>query len=164
MQIDSFRTHKVLSIYPNIHGFAFSYFESPRDLVDWGNISFKGKNYDQKLQNLIDTLNPEIIVTEDNKGSESGRSKRVNKILDDLYKLTKKNNIYLKKYSPSMIKGVFDCFEAYNKHERAILVASWFPELTTKLPPKRKIWLPEHYRMGVFDSMTYALAFFYTEG
>jgi hypothetical protein len=44
------------------------------------------------------------------------------------------------------------------KHALAEIVARQFPEqLSSKLPPKRKAWVSEHYQMGIFDAMALAL-------
>ncbi|HUZ06530.1 MAG TPA: hypothetical protein VMV89_03490 [Candidatus Paceibacterota bacterium] len=46
------------------------------------------------------------------------------------------------------------------KHDLAEMVAGQFPEqLGSKLPPKRKAWMSEHYQMGIFDAVGLALAF-----
>jgi hypothetical protein len=47
-----------------------------------------------------------------------------------------------------------------NKHEVACAVAEHFPELASKLPPKRKIWNNEHYRMRIFDAAALGITYF----
>jgi len=115
------------------------------------------------LQNLIDTFKPEIIITEDHKGSGYRRGKRTTSKLENIYKLTEQNNIFLKKYSASMVKGVFDCFEAHNKYEIATLLSIWYRQLEMKLPPKPKAWSDIHYNFPIFDSVSLAFVYFYTE-
>jgi hypothetical protein len=39
-----------------------------------------------------------------------------------------------------------------NKHEIATVLAQRFPALAAKLPPKRKCWQSEDYRISVFDA------------
>ncbi len=44
-----------------------------------------------------------------------------------------------------------------NKHEIARAVAELFPELSHRLPPRRKAWMSEDERMGIFDAASFAL-------
>jgi hypothetical protein len=39
-------------------------------------------------------------------------------------------------------------------------LAQRFPELAAKLPPKRKIWQSEDYRMSIFDAASLGVAYF----
>lgn len=154
---------KILSLCPNKNGISFSYFESPRDLIDWGNLHCTSANINQKLRVLIDHFSPQTVLTEDNKGNGFKRGQRANAKLESIYSLTAEENIYLKKYSAAMVKGVFDCFEAHNKYERAKLLSAWYPGLISKLPPKPKPWSSPHHNFPIFDSAAFALAYFYTE-
>jgi hypothetical protein len=46
------------------------------------------------------------------------------------------------------------------KHELAEILAKQFPEeLGSRLPPKRKAWMSEDSRMGIFDAVALALVF-----
>jgi len=47
-----------------------------------------------------------------------------------------------------------------NKYEIACAVAERLPELASKLPPKRKIWQSEDYRMSIFDATAVGVAYF----
>jgi hypothetical protein len=51
-----------------------------------------------------------------------------------------------------------------NKHEIATVLAQRFPALAPKLPPKRKIWQSEDYRMSVFDAAALGVAYFARHG
>jgi len=44
------------------------------------------------------------------------------------------------------------------KYENARRVAERFPVLTRELPPKRRAWESEHYRMSVFAAAALAMA------
>ena len=47
-----------------------------------------------------------------------------------------------------------------NKDKRATAIAGQFPELLSLLPPKRKIWDSEDYRMKIFDAAAIGVAYF----
>ena len=47
-----------------------------------------------------------------------------------------------------------------NKDQRAAAIAEQFPELLSILPPRRKIWRSEDYRMKIFDAAAVGIAYF----
>jgi hypothetical protein len=57
------------------------------------------------------------------------------------------------------VNRAFVGFES-NKYEVASALAKQFPALASRLPPKRKIWQSEDYRMGIFDAAALGVAYF----
>ena len=58
---------------------------------------------------------------------------------------------------PTIIKA----FNGYDrKYARAVALAERFPALAPKLPPKRKCWQSEDYRMSIFDAAVLGVAHF----
>jgi len=57
------------------------------------------------------------------------------------------------------VNRAFVGFES-NKYEVASALARQFPDLASRLPPKRKIWQSEDYRMGIFDAAALGAAYF----
>jgi hypothetical protein len=49
------------------------------------------------------------------------------------------------------VNRAFVGFES-NKHEVAAALAKQFPSLASRLPPKKKCWQSEDYRIGIFDA------------
>ena len=47
-----------------------------------------------------------------------------------------------------------------NKDQIASAVAEQFPELLSILPPKRRPWQSEDYRMTIFDAAAVGIAYF----
>jgi hypothetical protein len=45
-----------------------------------------------------------------------------------------------------------------SKDDIAILLVRMFPELQSKVPPRRKIWKHEHFSMPLFDAVALAVA------
>ena len=56
-------------------------------------------------------------------------------------------------------KGPIDRAEKLTKHQRAQAVIERFPVLAQKLPPKRKPWESEDYRMSMFAAAALAVAY-----
>ena len=57
------------------------------------------------------------------------------------------------------VNRAFVGFES-NKYEVASALAKQFPTLASKLPPKRKCWQSEDYRMSLFDTAALGVAYF----
>ena len=51
--------------------------------------------------------------------------------------------------------------DAVTKYEIATAISQSLPEFPPQLPPERKIWLPEDYRMSIFDAVSLIFTHFY---
>ena len=60
-----------------------------------------------------------------------------------------------------MIRTFFSEYDAITKYQIATTIAQWLPEFEPRLPPFRKPWMSEDYRMSIFDAVALALTFFY---
>lgn len=57
------------------------------------------------------------------------------------------------------VNRAFVGFES-NKYEVASVLARQFPDLAPRLPPKRKFYESEDYRIGIFDAAAVGVAYF----
>jgi len=157
----------ILSIFPSTRGFGFALFEGAWIPVDWG---FRHASGDknaicvQKVQSLIERFKPELLLLEDCAGDGSNRGDRVEKLVTEIEKLSLINKVTVKKYSRAQIQECFAQLEAKTKHEIAEAIAGMLPEFPPQLPPPRKIWLPEDYRMSIFDAVSLIFTHFYFMG
>lgn len=155
-----------LAIHPSTRGFGFVLFEGPKLPIDWGVKDTRvDKNAQglQKIRELIDFYHPDVIVVEDYAGEGSRRCKRVQQLIKDIKRLAGKNKIKTHSYSRSAIRKTFSQFGAQTKYQIAKKIAAWLPIFALRLPPVRKAWMSEDYRMSIFDAVSLALTFFYTE-
>src|SRR4029077_4675410 len=132
--------------------FAFARLKGQRQLFDFGVRSFrKGSNAVQvppreKLAALLDEFNPSLVIHND---SASRKSKWKLKICDALLQESQKRHIPVRHITRSMVKKAFEG-HSENKYEIATVLAQRYPALESKLPPKRKCWQSENYRMSIF--------------
>jgi len=56
--------------------------------------------------------------------------------------------------------GHFAYISGNNKREVASVLAEQFLALLSKLPPRRKCWQSEDYRMSIFDAAAAGVAYF----
>lgn len=138
-------------------------FNGPHMLLDWAIAGVKpvtNKNCLRRLADLFDRYQPDVLVLENIDGEGSRRGARVRRLLIAVSKLAEKQGITVRSFSPKQVRETFAETGASNKDDVAALVAQRYPELIPRLPPRRRIWDPEDYRMGIFDAAAFALTYF----
>ena len=65
-----------------------------------------------------------------------------------------------RRISRAVLRRAFTAEQACTKYKIALAIAGRFPELAWRLPPIRKPWMSEDTRMGIFDAVALALAFY----
>lgn len=154
---------RVLAVSPSTRGFGFAVIEEPNELIDWG---VKETKQDKNAQcrtlvgKLIDYYQPDVFVVEEWKAKDTQRRARIRALLEELSKLAAVKKVQTRSISRAAVRKVFSPSEAFTKQQIAITIASHFPELERQLPPNRKPWMPEDYRMSIFDAVSLALSFF----
>ena len=154
----------VLAIHPTARGFGFAVFEEPQSLVDWGSTTVRlNKNTSclKKICSLINFYSPDVVIVEDCEDPGFRKSKSAKKLIQHILSEGQKRNIQTSKYSRSTIKGVFSQFHVTTRFQIAKKIVEWLPSLQARLPPERKPWMSEDYRMGIFDAVALALTFYY---
>jgi hypothetical protein len=154
--------YRILSIAPSTRGFGFAVLEDKDTLVDWGVKTVQGnKNANSlaKVEELIAHYQPEMLVLPDTEGSR--RSWRIKALSRKIIALAKTRKVSMKLFSQEQVRRTFFTDGKGTKHALAEIVAKRFPEeLGSRLPPKRKPWMSEHYQMDIFDAVAVGLAFY----
>lgn len=153
---------RVLALDPITRGFGFAVLEGPVTLVDWG-IRY-APNDDaraplQRIGDLIDLYNPDVIVTEDPGHQKSRRCARVGGLIEKVQRLAT-DDLEVHLISASLVRKVFGDDEVVTKHGIATIVAEHFPELAPRLPPRRRVWMAEDRRGAIFDAAAFGLTYF----
>lgn len=147
-------------------GFAFAMFEKPDSLIDWGLTDIRinvSKRSFQRIRQLIEFYRPSRIVLEDVKKSSAHRSNNLKQLSEEIKLLARNKEIQVTSYSAKTIQEVFSKFKCQNKHERAKAICEWLPQLSSRIPPKRAIWMSEDPRINLFDAVSLALTHYYLE-
>ncbi len=130
-------------------------------MLDWGIRSFRsGANAvktpaGEKFRALLDEFTPSAVVIRE----RTTRSARKPKLLTIIERQARSRRIPLRFISRGDVNRAFVGFES-NKYEVASALARQFPDLASRLPPKRKVWQSEDYRMGIFDAAALGVAYF----
>jgi hypothetical protein len=154
----------LLAIFPAVRGFGFALFHGAWIPIDWGFRHIEGEKNEaslEKVGELVDDYAPDTMLLEDHAGEGSRRSPRVEILIDEIAALATRNGVAVERYSRDQIKECFAEFGAATKYEIAWAISEALPEFPPQLPPERKIWLPEDYRMSIFDAVSLIFTHFY---
>ncbi len=163
MSQQGIREPRVLAVAPFVSGVAYVLFNGPWLPIDWGIKwirSDKNAVGVKKVAGLIQKYQPDILVFEDHTGPGSRRAKRIETLLDDIREIAKTEKIEPRRYSRGQIRDVFSAYGAVTKYDIAKAIAEQYRDFAPKLPGPRKIWLPEHPNMSIFDAASLALTYF----
>jgi hypothetical protein len=150
---------RILCLDIRPRSFAFVAFEGPNIVLDWGARSFRrGVNVVRvplgtKVARLIDEYLPCVLVL------ERPRTRKHVRIVEAIRRQAKIRKLPIR-LLPA--KAVDEAFSGRNdnKHQIASALATQFPDLLPVLPPKRKAWQSEDYRMSIFDAVALGIAHF----
>jgi len=151
-------SRRILAFDVRARRFGFAVFERPAELLDWGVKSFRlGVNAVkipawQKVAALLSEFRPSIVVIRESPARESAW------LAGMIMTLAKERNVAVRMVSASALQKRFPGHGA-NKHGIAVALSVRFPELADRVPPRRKPWQSEDYRMSIFDAA--ALGFGY---
>ncbi len=160
--IQPYQKHfRVLAISPSTRGFGYAVLEGEQTLVDWG---VKHVETDKntrclaKVKELLVHYRPDVMVLQDHSRKDSHRSIRIRTLSRQIIALASEQKVKLMLFSRGQVERLFVPNGKGTKQARAELLAARFPlELGLRLPPTRRPWMSEDYRMDIFDAVALAL-------
>lgn len=156
-------SHRVLSLYPNVSGLCYALFEGELRPVDWG-IKTARRNKHMTIMrhatSLLTLFMPAIILLP---ARPKSGSRRLQRIAVEIERLSRTGGIEVHWYSRSDIKSCFMRFGGGSKDAIAAVIVRLLPEFEQHLPPMRRLWASEDYRMGFFDAVAQAIAHYGTD-
>lgn len=153
---------RVLAIDPTSCGFGYIVFEGNLP-IDWGTARARDNSLQtilRRFESLVQQLEPSILLLEDYSEVASRRNDRLKRVLSAIEKQSTVLAIKSRLITRRRVEARFESFNLANKHQRAVFIAAQYPELTSRLPPKRKPWMSEDERMSIFDAAALAIVFF----
>jgi hypothetical protein len=153
---------RILSISLTYRGFGFLIFENGETVIDWGHASVFNHDpeiFEKRINTLIEYNQVKSVLSY----STHRRPIQIQKNICSLKKICKKHRVKIKFLTQKNVTDVFESFGAYTKYQRAGLIVEYLPDLSYKLPPKRKPWQSEDIRMSIFDAACLALSYLYTK-
>jgi hypothetical protein len=154
----------VLAIYPITRGVAFVLMKSPLAPIDWGVKSTPGRDKNARFLKtvaaLIDLHQPDVILLEDPTSPRLCRAPRIERLTRAIESLARDQQIDVHRYARHAVQQSFAQFGARTRYEIAVTIATRIPAFERFLPPRRKLWMSEDARMGVFRSAALALTYY----
>ena len=152
---------RILALDVHPRSFGYVVVEGPDNLLDWGVRSHrhKGNSADvliwKRLKPLLELWRPSILVLCSGPSMTQRPRKRRDRLLKRIATEAKNHQIGVRIFRkrPGADQG-----ERLTKYENARRVAEQFSVLQWKMPPKRKPWESEDYRMSIFTAATLAIA------
>jgi len=152
---------RILALDLHPRSFGYVVVENSSRLLDWGVCSDRRKHAAanvlvcKRMRQLLDLWRPAALVLH----NPVKKSRRPNQKKDGLTEWivaeAKSRRIIVR----APVKSYADYQgKILTKYENARRVAERFPVLTRALPPKRKAWESEHYRMSIFTAAALAMA------
>jgi len=152
---------RVLALDLHPRRFGYVVVESPDRLLDWGVRSYrhKGNSADvlirRRLKPLLELWKPSILVLRNGLSMARRPHQRSETLLKRIATEAKNHEVPIRilKKRPGSEQG-----KKLTKNENARRVAEQFSVLRWKMPPKRKPWESEDYRMNMFAAAALAMA------
>jgi len=155
------KQYRILAIAPSTRGFGFAVLEGRDTLVDWGVRNVQGNKNAQsikKVEELITHYRPGAMVLQDTE--DSRRAQRIKTLSHKIISMAVARKVNVALFSHEQVRRVFFADGQGTKHALAEILAQRFPEeLGSRLPPKRKPWMSEDYRMDIFDAVGLVVVF-----
>jgi hypothetical protein len=164
MKLDSHEI-RIVAIAIRSQRLGFAVLEGSLGLVDWRTVHYRSNSIPRikaamkKLMSLLALSTPSVIVIESSRLVNAPNASNVYSIRRFLKReadLRLVPMIFMKRED---VRRAFRDFHARSKDAIAATLAQMFPELLSKLPPKRRIWHGEHPIMPLFDAVALAIAF-----
>jgi hypothetical protein len=161
---------RILAISLRSGRFGFAVFEGPDRLLDWGMVFYPLNNgvqrasANKRVASLLTLFTPSLVVAGRTRLLNVGNGSGVRPILRSIRREASARMIPVRLMKSAEMRAVFRPLRATSKHEIASGLTEVFPELLCKLPPKRKIWETEHFRMVLFDAVALGFAYWQRYG
>jgi hypothetical protein len=156
---------RIVAIAIRSQRLGFAVLEGSLGLVDWRTVHYRSNSIPhikaamEKLKSLLVLSPPSVIVIESSRLANALNASNVCSICRFLKQEAELRLVPMLFMKREDVRKTFRDFHAKSKDAIAATIAQMFPELLSKLPPKRKIWHGEHPTMTMFDAVALAVAF-----
>ena len=156
--------HLVLAFYPTTSGYAFVLFEGPDAPFDWGVVEVRTGDKNERtidsLRRLLGRYHPDVVAIEDVSTTRPRRCPRIRRLYQRIEHAVISDGVELFRCPRNEVRSTFVEAGAVTKHEIAEAIADMIPAFAHRLPPRRKIWMSEDPRQGLFDAAALGIAYF----
>jgi hypothetical protein len=155
----SVRSERILALDIRAKRFSYAVFETPGTVLDWGTRAYTHGTFENRLEILCTAYAPSLILVR-NVAELMPRRRLGRAVSVALERFSKRLQVPVRVIEDSTRRQFFAENMRINKYEIALRVATTFPELSWRLPPRRKTWQTEPIRQSVFDAASLGVIFF----
>jgi hypothetical protein len=154
---------RVLTLDLRSSRFGYVVFEGPNTLLDWGTRTYgdeERSSLDWRLKKLQASFAPSVILARQITERHQFTRMTNRRVSHSLTVFAKRVLITVRLIDESKLRSFFSRETKVNKHDIAEMIADRFPELSWRLPPKRKPWQSEPTRQSIFDAASLGVFYF----
>lgn len=157
---------RVLAFDVRPRSLAYTAFEGPEKLLDWGTRRFRGGMnavrvpLADKIAALLQEIDPQVVVLKAPPERIKLNRAKTQKALTCIREVADRLHIRTRQFTRRAAKNPFGIDSKLTRYQIARALAQRFPELAQVLPPKRKPWETEDCRMSIFDAAALAMTYF----
>ena len=156
---------RILGISLRSQRLGFAIIEGSVELIHWGMVYYE-KNEDarvaaaaRRVAALLERFAPSIMGIEKSRTANALNPERVELLYRSIRREASHFSASTLLFTRIKVREAFQDFGARSKDDIAAILARMFPELQPSLPPKRKLWEPEHFSMPMFDAVALAVSY-----
>jgi hypothetical protein len=154
----------VLAIYLTKRGLAFVVFQGSLSPLDWGSTRRYGPEKNDHCLKIAGALfsryQPEVLVLQDTSWTGTRRTARITNLNAAIFELADQHGLSVCSFSRDRVWAGFSYLGSPTKYAIAEAIAKHIPAFEHHLPRRRKHYMDEDARMGIFDAAALALTFF----
>jgi hypothetical protein len=154
--MSTFDPERIVAIDLRVRSLGFLVLEGEKRVLDWGVKSFpESANADvnqlrAKIDEFFAAYVPDTIVLRKRRGADA--------MLSELERVARIRRVAVHFLTRRSVNSAFP--GCRNKDQIASAISEQLSDLRFLLPPKRRIWMKEDYRMRIFDAAATGIAYF----
>ena len=153
-------TSRLIALDVRPRKFGYAAFEPPARLLDFGVKRFNSiETRAASVDSLFASFRPAVLVLRKIAPRGKRNQPRTREVLRLLRRTAKRSSVHTAFVDERKMKNYFRRQGQQTRYQVASSLAIAFPELLWKLPPRRKAWQPEHWKMPIFDAVALAVAY-----
>jgi len=166
------QTARILAIEARRSRFGYALFEGPKRLLDWGASTVPSeltghlatKAAKKRIASSLRRCHPAAVVVKRPRKMKTVKGIEQGPIFEAIAREAALLRIPVYFISRAEVQEAFRMFRGNTKEQIAEILVGIFPELFSRLPPKRKKWQPENRGMIVFDAVAIGFAHWQRNG
>lgn len=146
----------VLAVHLTARGYGWVLFEGPHSPLDWGVVAIvrskRASRCTVGVMKLIERYRPDCMILELIDTSQSDRTRQRFTITNHISAYIEGYGLPLFRYGRNDVRQTFAHLPHITKDTIAEEIARLVPSFMRLVPPRRRPWMGQHARMGLFEA------------